>query len=253
MRTLLIIFLSAFLCSARTEAQISNTIEADSVKLPVWKQIRQRYGLPITRQTHRTFFGGLKHFWDQKRKGHLGLLLSLPYINWYNLSPEGTSKRDNGMGFIGIGGGLEYFHTQKNSLSLKWNGTMTFPVPFPAPVDDESNHTHIQGMDLSLIHNHYIKYLSIGYGVCIARNSWNYHTSGYDDKTEPSGCDFGDVDLSSEMYAIGTPFHFYGYFSKSFGVGLNYRPTFYRIGSSKPWKYEHLISIDFQFRIFLKK
>lgn len=245
MKTLLIIFLSIFFCFVNIEAQTLKTIEGDSVKLPVWKQIRQRYGLPITGQQHpKKTLGG--------QKGHFGLLLSIPYVNGYNLAPEGTLQRDKQIGFMGIGAGLEYFHSKNTSLSLKWNATMAFMAPVPAPVDYESSHTHVQGMDLCLMHNHYIKYLSVGYGLCIARNSWDYHTEGYDvDEAEPSDGDFGDLDLHSLKYAIGTPIHIYGYFCNSFGIGLNYRPTFYRFGSSKPWKYEHLISLDFQIRISL--
>ncbi|WP_455584875.1 hypothetical protein [Bacteroides sp.] len=247
-------FLSVFsiflLFSTNIEAQTSATVEADSIKLPVWKQIRQQYGLPITRQKRGDFERTGQHFWQQDRKKHLALLLSLPYANCYNLAPEGTGKRDKSFGFMGIALGLEYYYGQNTSLLLKWNATMAFLAPVPAPVDYESNHTHCQGMDLNLMQNHYIKFLSIGYGICVTRNSWNYHTEGYD-VTEPSDCNFGNIDLSYQKYAIGTPLHIYGSFSKLFGIGLNYRPTFYRINSPKPWKYEHLISIDFQFRILL--
>lgn len=248
MRIILVIFLSVFCFSISVEAQKSNIQEADSSKLPVWKQIRQQYGLPVTRQR---FIKGQKPFWEQDRKKQFAILLSLPYVNWYNFAPEGTAKRDKSFGFMGIGAGLEYYYSRNISLSLKWNATMTFLAPVPAPVDYESNHTHSQGMDLSFMQNHHIKFLSVGYGVCVARNSWTYRTEGYED-TESSGCEFGDVDLSCERYSVGTPLHIYGYFSKIFGIGLNYRPTFYRIGSPKPWKYEHLISVDFQFRIPFK-
>lgn len=249
-------FLSVFsfflLFSVHIEAQASATVKADSTKLPVWKQIRQQYGLPITRQKRGDFERTGQHFWQQERKKHLALLLSFPYANCYNLAPEGTGSRDKSFGFMGVALGLEYYYSRNISLALKWNATMTFSAPVPAPVDYGSCHTHCQGMDLNLLQNHYIKFLSIGYGVCVARNSWNYHTEGYD-MSEPAVavCDFGNVDLSYKKYAIGTPLYIYGNFCKLFGVGLNYRPTFYRIGSPNPWKYEHLISIDFQFRILL--
>lgn len=248
MKTILIT-LYAFLCFF-----LSIEVQADTIpktvgsKLPVWKQIRQQYGLPITRQKSKD---ELRYSWKKDRKKHFALLLSLPYVNCYNLAPEGTTQRDNTFGFIGIGIGMEYYYKQNISLSLKWNATMTFLVPFPAPVDYESSYTNTQGMDLCLMQNHHIKFISIGYGICVARNSWNYYAEGYDDTEFSPNGDYGNLDLSYKRYSVGTPFHIYGYFGRVFGIGLNYRPTFYRLGSPDPWKYEHLISLDFQFRIML--
>lgn len=225
--------------------------EKDSIsQFPVWKQIRRQYGLPITRQKHKPFKESKYARWEENRKHHFALLLSLPYINWYNLSPERAIQNDRSFGCIGLGVGLEYFHSKNTSLSLKWNETLTFLAPVPAPVDYGSYHTHVQGMDLNVMHNHYIRYLSIGYGVCIARNEWIYHAEGYED-TESSDDYYGDKDLNIQNYTLGIPIHIYGNFCKSFGVGINYRPTFYRIHSPQPWKYEHLVSIDFLFRISL--
>jgi hypothetical protein len=53
--------------------------------------------------------------------------------------------------------------------------------------------------------------------------------------------------------ALGFVFPAYMYFRKVLGVGVIYRPSFYRPNMTDKFQYEHLISIDFVWKIRLKK
>lgn len=53
--------------------------------------------------------------------------------------------------------------------------------------------------------------------------------------------------------ALGFVFPTYFQFGEYFSVGVIYRPTFYRPDLTDKFAYEHLISVDFAWKIRLKK
>ena len=100
---------------------------------------------------------------------------------------------------------------------------------------------------LSLTNNHRFKLFSIGYGLSYSHNSWTL--------TYNTGYSFENSPYVAQKY-IGNTFGliFTGYWvtKTSFSLGVIYRPSFIRLNTSPTFKYEHLISIDFAWRIRLK-
>lgn len=178
-------------------------------------------------------------------KGQLLLHLSLPYINSFQLTPVNENTKNN-TGFYGISLGLDYFHSRNQYVNISASGVMDFFAPAGA-VDIWGEYELMSSAYLSLSNNHKIKRFSLGYGLSYAKNTWDFRNYGGDETVptrEPVKKTNNALGLVFSSYFQATP-HFY--------IGLIYRPTFLRLNIDPTFKYEHLISIDFAWKIRLKK
>lgn len=179
-------------------------------------------------------------------KGQLLLHLSLPHINSFRLTPENEGTKSN-TGFWGISLGLDYFHSKNQYVNLSLSAVSDFFVPVPAAVDIWGEYELMSSAYLSLSNNYKIKRFSLGYGLSYVENTWDFRNYGGDETVptrEPVKKTNNAFGLIFSSYFQATP-HFY--------IGVIYRPTFLRLDIAPSFKYEHLISIDFAWKIRLKK
>ncbi|MCL2598157.1 MAG: hypothetical protein FWD66_11020 [Paludibacter sp.] len=188
-------------------------------------------------------------------KGTWYLRFSIPYVNNFILQPNGE-RSISSTGFWGAAIGFDYYHQNTQYLSLIASGAMNYflPVPMGADVnygeeivEDESCSSEYIG----LTNNHRYRYFSLGYGLSYSHNSWmRTYNGGY----TPDGIR-DDIPPNKEYTDNTLGLLFTTYWTSKFGLslGIIYRPNFIRLNTSPVFKYEHLISIDFAWRIRLKK
>jgi hypothetical protein len=180
-------------------------------------------------------------------KGEIHLHLSLPYLNSFRLTPENEGTKVN-TGFWGLTVGLDYYHSTNQFINLGVSGVTDFFLPFPAAVDISGEYELMSSTYISLSNNHKINRFNIGYGLSYARNTWDFR---YYDMFDPPPPTREPVKKSSNAFGLIFPTYFR--LGRHFNIGVVYRPTFYRPNLTDEFKYEHLISIDFAWKIRLKK
>ncbi|MDD4972302.1 MAG: hypothetical protein PHT07_22975 [Paludibacter sp.] len=179
-------------------------------------------------------------------KGSLDLHLSLPHINSFLLTPENEGTRIN-TGFWGLTVGLDYYHSKNQFINISASAVTDIFLPFPAAVDPgEGKQESMYSTYLSLSNNYRYKRFTIGYGLSYSRNTWEFGYYGPYDHPLPTG-----YPVIKSHIAYGLIFPTYFQITKYFNIGVVYRPTFYRPNMTYKFKYEHLISIDFAWKIRL--
>lgn len=182
------------------------------------------------------------------KKGQLLLYISLPWINCFYMKPGAEDYKSN-IGFWGIGLGVDYYYNARQFINLKASAVTDFFVPFPAAVDIKGLNELMSSSYLALSNNHKIKNFSLGYGLSFERNTWNLRYFG----SRPDTLTTDQQPRKKSNNAIGFVFPVYYQTGRSFYVGMIYRPTIFRIATNTQFAYEHLISIDFGWKIRLKK
>lgn len=178
------------------------------------------------------------------RKGNLYLQLSLPYVNNFVFKPDYETYKTN-TGFLGISGGLNYYHKKNQFITLSVAGVMDFFVPVPAPVHYSGEREHMFSSFIYLSNNHKIRWLTLGYGFAYASNTWNFvYHGGYDSLFPPTR----DPAYRTNK-AIGLIFPIHLELGEFFYSGVIYRPTFYRFSAVQLLTYEHLISLELGIRV----
>ena len=180
-------------------------------------------------------------------KGELHLHLSLPHINSFSLKPKNEARKVN-TGFWGFSIGFDYYHSNNQFVNLGTSGVMDFFLPVPAAVDLSGENELMSSWYISLSNNHKIKRFTIGYGLSYGRNTWNLSYSDWGDPLPPTR-----DPLTKSHNAFGLIFPTYFRVGEHFYIGVIYRPTFYRPNLTNKFAYEHLISVDFAWKIRLKK
>jgi len=180
-------------------------------------------------------------------KGELYLHLSLPHINSFRLIPENEGTKLN-TGFWGLTIGLDYYYSKNQFISSGISGVSDFFVPFPAAVDISGEYESMSSGYVSLSNNHKLKRFTFGYGLSYARNTWDFR---YYDRFDPPPPTRDPVKKRSN--AFGSIYTAYFQTGDYFNIGVVYRPTFYRPKMTDKFEYEHLISVDFAWKIRLKK
>ncbi|MCX7552237.1 hypothetical protein [Xanthomarina sp. F2636L] len=178
-----------------------------------------------------------------KNKNDINLVFSIPYVNGFYFKPQGYGTKSN-TGFFGISAGIEYFYKSNKYFNFNTTASTDFLAPVPAPVHYDSAYDKMNSIYFSLTDNFKIKRFSIGYGLNYSINNWTY----IDDSDIEN-----EIEIKRKNKSIGLTADVYFQFGKSFFVGLIYRPTFYNLKPKAEFEYEHLISLDFAFKIPLRK
>lgn len=197
-------------------------------------------------------------------KGAVNLRLSTPYINGFNFS-YGNERKPQA-GFFGISLGFDVFLKDRMFLNLSGSGIMDFLLPFPAPIYYIGVSNHMNSVYGTLSNNHLLfrNRLSLGYGITFGRNNWNTHDHSrppnppYEDPEEATEEDPAEVIEPASIYrhsnAFGFVFPVYYYVTRSFYVGVVYRPMFLQFaGGTTRFVYQHTLSLDLGWRIRLTK
>jgi len=187
-------------------------------------------------------------------KGTWDLRLSMPYINHFILQPNGE-RSISSTGFLGAAIGFDYYHQNTQYLSMIASGVMDYFIPIPVGVDygygeEIVENESCNSVFIGLTNNHRYRFFSLGYGLSYSVNTWRRtYNGGY----TPEGIR-NDIPPNKEYTdnTLGLLFTAYWITKSSFSLGVIYRPNFIRLNTALAFKYEHLISIDFAWRIRLK-
>lgn len=242
---------------------VSKTIEVDSKKsIAYWCNIICNYGIGmlVDREKPKRYsyprriyinsadtISQYYRYEQANNKGELHLHISLPHINSFNLKPESEGAKTN-TGFFGLTVGLDYYHTKNQFLNVGISGVSDFLIPVPAPVDKSGEYESMSSRYASISNNYKLGRFSLGYGLSYVKNTWDLR---YYDRFDPPPPTRESVKKSSS--SVGLIFPSYFKLGQYFNIGVIYRPTFYRPNMVNKFKYEHLISIDFAWKIRLKK
>ena len=184
---------------------------------------------------------------QSNKKGELHLHLSLPSINSFRMVPESEGTKIN-TGFNGLAIGLDYYHSNNQFVSFFGAGVQDFFMPPLGAIDMSGEWELMNSLYISLSNNHRVKRFTFGYGLSYGRNTWDFI---YTDRFDPPPPTREPVKKSHN--AIGLIFPTYFQMREHFFIGVVYRPTFIRPDMPDKFVYEHLISIDFAWKIRIKK
>ena len=192
-------------------------------------------------------------YFKKHKQRDFNILLAIPHINFFHLNPLNETPRSMG-GFWGFGIGAEYFYKNNKALQLRGDAITDIFIPVPAAIDfDESvPRESCYAFNVNLTDNFHIKRFQLGYGLNFAKNTWIYH--GYYEKPhwkleedeKPVWID--GKTKTNKM--LGLALNTYYRFTNHFYFGVIYRPSFLELSNPK-LKYEHSISLDFLWKIYL--
>jgi len=184
------------------------------------------------------------------KSGDFRLDIKLPHFNYLAFNPN-KEFRDAEFGFNGYGLGLEYNYTDKKFMEVSTSFAMTFELPFPASVDAEYN--KILSTTYFNISDNFIKgRFSFGYGLNYSLNRWKEWTRNFDNWNG----NFDSIGTTTSSRTIinkniGLTFNSYYRIGKTIHVGLIYQPSVLNLNKKPEFIYEHLISLEVNWRIKL--
>ncbi len=184
------------------------------------------------------------------KSGDLRLDIKLPHFNYLAVHPD-KKFRDAEFGFNGYGLGFGYSYEDKKFLEAGTSLVMTFELPFPAPVDAEYNKI-LSSFFINLTDNFIKNRFTFGYGIHYAANTWKEWTRDFDNWNGYFDS-IGKV-TSDQTYTnknIGLTFNSYFRLGKTIHIGLIYQPSLLNLNGNPEFIYEHLISMEFNWRLKL--
>ncbi|MGV3540804.1 MAG: hypothetical protein ACO1OQ_13400 [Rufibacter sp.] len=158
---------------ANSAAYLSNALYNYGIGFLVEKNNPKRYTFPshIYLNSADTTHNYFRH-WQDPNKGQLFLHLSLPYVNYFQLTPDQETTKSN-IGFLGVSSGLDFYHSSNRYLNLTASAVMDFVAPAPAPLTiDSGDYQTMNSVYGSLSENHKVKRFSFGYGLSYGMNTW---------------------------------------------------------------------------------
>lgn len=170
------------------------------------------------------------------KKGSAYLNASIPFANFHNFDSK-NQGRVSASGLFGFSLGLDYYYSKNQFFNLTYSTILSIPLTLYESFDDEyvDSETSLWSNYFSLLNNHRVGFLTLGYGLSFTENNYNLPEAN-----------------RKKHYAVGNIFMAYAQLSKAFHLGVVYKPTYYRPQLSDKFQYEHSISIDFMWKIRLK-
>ncbi len=191
---------------------------------------------------------GFKRYFStelSRQKGDLYVHLGLPFVNGFKFKPEFEGSV-NIVGMMGFTAGLDYYHTNKQFLSLRLSAVEDYNAPIPiTDTPSETLNMPLSSVFVSLSNNHQFNRLSVGYGVAFARNMWEFVY-----KKEYQFIIMENKKSAHNAIGLVVPVHFTVF--DNFNIGAIYRPTFYTFGHSTKFQYEHLLSLEFSYKVRIR-
>lgn len=203
----------------------------------------------LTRQEQKN------HFMTNKGDWYYYLSLPMFYLSYYSISPESFSRVNTG-GIFGISTGVDYYYKRNRFFNI--TGTISAGGDISTCTDGYSDTEKILTYNINGSHNHKYRNFSYGYGLSYTYTHW--HKDTYKDlmgnlkENTQKRYSYLYTCEEANYSTLGFVFNGYSYFSKYFSVGIIYKPNFVRLKSkSKPFCFEHQITLDFAFRFNLIK
>lgn len=176
------------------------------------------------------------------------------------LSPQQGDIMSRGS-FLGFGFGFDYYYKKDRFFNLSSSATFGGDIQIGCGDWGYDDETRFNVYNISVSHNHRYNRFTFGYGLSYMYNDWwrvEYKPkslmdeSGYalDEAFPPAryyeACRYSTLGLTLNTYYLVT---------RSFNVGITYRPQFLRLSSDMPsrFRYEHQISLDIAFKATLFK
>lgn len=170
----------------------------------------------------------------------LYMSISFPYVNNFNLSPDGESRKDS-WGFLGMTLGVDYYYKNKSFVSISLSGVIDYEIPIPVGMDyDGGQSENMYSLSLVLANNHRFNRFSFGYGLSCSRNLWRLNDR-----------DNSSLSKTRGNTALGLHFNSYFFLSQSTFIGATYRPSLFRFKSENKHRYEAVLSFDIGMKINL--
>lgn len=180
-------------------------------------------------------------------KAELFLHVSLPHMNHFFLQPPGEGDAKTNTGFLGFSIGLDYFYQAKQFFQVSVSGVTDLFLPIPVPVHFTGEHVLMTSLYGSVSHQHRLRRLTLGYGVSFGENVWDLRYLDAFDAPPPTR-----DPVRRRSVVLGTVFPLYYQLGANFHLGLIYRPTFLQRSETSSFVYEHLVSLDFAWKIRMK-
>ena len=178
-------------------------------------------------------------------KGQIFLHISLPYVNNFHLNPVNEGSKNN-TGFMGYSVGLDYYHKSDQYVNFYFSSIQDFFLPI-AFVDRGNEYELMSSDYISISNNHKVNRFSWGYGLSFAKNTWDLKNHNWNENSSTRKPE------KNSNNTLGLIFSSNFQITKHFYTGLIYKPTFWRLNIEPALKYEHTVSLDFVWKIPLKK
>jgi hypothetical protein len=198
----------------------------------------------IERKNPKRYFHAKNIYLEQKKgvikvfrfppvkKGTVNLTLSIPYLN--DFYARTTNGRAHDWGFLGLGGGFDFFYKDNHYLSLQAGAVIDNEAPFPVGVDHFGGpYEKTSNLFVSLRDNHIIGAFDVGYGLSFSRFNWLETDTTFRLKKKTNT--FG-LSLASH-YRI----------TDNFKAGVLYQPGIFRFDNGLKTDYQHLLSVELLF------
>ncbi len=174
-------------------------------------------------------------------KGRFYITAGLPFVNTISCYVPAIKSRRHKEGVFGLSGGAEYHYSDKSSLSAEAN--LVFTLLSVNRMDDD-----LCQLNFQLSHNVNFKRFSLGMGLAVTQNRWDYEIWEMDDG--PVEAELSYVlkqSIRSWFTGYGICISAYYKFFNDFRVGVVFRPILYAAGGRI--RYAHSLSLDFKFHI----
>lgn len=226
---------------------ITNDLTLNNSRLPkMWRQNRVKRDKMLHAIEYKKDWG----LFPNRGDCYLNIAFPFVYIGISNIKPF-DSPRDHNGGLFGFAMGFDYYYQKRRFLNLSTDFSL---IGFLGESIGDYDNTNNLLWTFSLTHNHRFRYFSFGYGLSYAVNNWKHtiEETYTNELISPSRYYFRE---KNKFSTLGLSLNAYAYFSKNFYAGVIYRPQFIRLkpGSHSTFTYDHLISIDFAFKIRLNK
>ena len=180
---------------------------------------------------------------ENKNKGSVNLALSIPYVNSFRFDFDKYGVKSN-TGFWGVSAGLEYFYKDNHYIGAKAIAATEFFLPIVVVYDPGDFVESLSTVSFELTNNFIKNRFSFGYGVNYSINHWNYYNATDTDNV---------ISIQGNNRSIGLSTNIHFQLARATFVGIIYRPTFFTVSPQTDFKYEHFISLDFAFKIPLRR
>lgn len=192
----------------------------------------------------------IKEKWDNyfsedfpQSKHDINWTISIPYLNDFYFRPDGLEAKGS-TGFWGISTGVEYFYKEKKHLSLRLLSAVDLFTPVPASISEDGPRERFSTRHIEITDNFMFRRFHFGYG-------FNYSYNNRDFIDDSNLNDIISIDRRNKSFGISL--NTYLQLTEGLFVGVLYRPSFFSVRPLKKLQYEHLLSLDFAFKILLKK
>ena len=180
----------------------------------------------------------------QYDRGEFRIKLAFPYFNHLTINPIDES-RSSAFGFLGESLGIEYSISNKNFIEVSFALAVAAKTPLPFPYDREGPYKVLSTAFISSTYNRVVGRFTLGIGLNYSNNLIARGSRSLGDTLVPNYSD------NRENRTIGFTTNGFYRLGKTFNVGVIYRPTFYNFKPNSAFKYDHLLSIEFNWRIRL--